>query len=183
MKIEIISKNYVIRDRLRELIERKVEKLERYFNKTVTAKVVCSANSNKDRFKMEVTINASGQYVRSEVETDNMYANLDICLARIERQLVKFSEKLVSKKRKQISARGPVFDFFDEIPEIAKPKIVKYKVYELSPITPDQAIDEMELVGNTFFVFLNKLTGAVNVVYKRFDGDYGIIETVVVKNR
>ena len=127
---------------------------------------------------MEVTITSSGKYIRSEVETDNMYANLDICLARIEKQLVKLKGKVETKNKKAIALKTlemPDFAFLDEAPVFAAPKIVRKKKYELLPLTPEQAIDEMELIGNTFYVFKNAHTGAVNIVYSRREGGYGLI--------
>ena len=183
MKIDILQKNYIVRERLAELIEKKVKKLEKYFNKESSCKVVCSANKDKTRFKMEITMASAGKYIRSEVETDNMYANLDICLARIEKQLVKMSGKLVNKMKKSTALKNlagemlPEFEFLDELPVFNKPQIVRNKVYDLVAITPEQAIEEMELIGNSFYIFKNKNTGAVNVVYQRREGGYGLIET------
>lgn len=183
MKIEISQKNYIVRERLSDLIEKKVEKLNKYFTKDASCKVVCSANSDRTRQKMEITIVSAGKYIRSEVETDNMYANLDICLARIERQLVKLSGKLESKMKKTVSLKKsasemiPEFAFLDEAPVFEKTKISKKKMYVLDSLTPEQAVEAMELVGNTFYVFRNVKTGEVNVVYMRREGGYGLIET------
>jgi len=181
MKLEITQKNYVIKERLQDLIEKKVKKLDKYFSKDASCKVVCSQSKDRLRNKMEVTITSSGKYIRSEVETDNMYANLDICLARIEKQIIKLKGKQDTKNKKAIALKTiemPDFAFLDEAPVFAKPKIVKTKKYELSSITPEEAIDEMELVGNTFYVFRNAKTGEVNIVYARNDGGYGLIETI-----
>ena len=181
MKIEIAQKNYVIKERLQDLIEKKVKKLDKYFEKNANCKVVCSQSKDKLRNKMEITIASSGRFIRSEVETDNMYANLDICLARIEKQLVKLKGKQATKNKKAVALKTlemPDFAFLDEAPVFAKPKIVKTKRYELTSITPEEAIDEMELIGNTFYVFRNAKTGDVNIVYARREGGYGLIETI-----
>ena len=183
MKIDIQQRNYVVKERLEDLIEKKVKKLDKYFSKDASCKIVCSASKDKMRYKMEITISSSGKYIRSEVETDNMYANLDLCLARIEKQLVKLSGKAETKVKrggvKNLVSDDmiPDFAFLDEMPVFSKNKIVKRKMYELLPITPEQAIDEMELIGNSFYVFRNSKTGEVNVVYARREGGYGLIET------
>lgn len=183
MKIEITQKNYTVKERLSDLIEKKVAKLGKYFSKDASCKVVCAANKERTRFKMEITISSSGKYIRSEVETDNMYANLDICLARIEKQLVKMSGKLESKMKKTAALKTkaadmiPEFAFLDEPPVFAKAKIVRKKAYVLDAISPEEAIDEMELIGNDFYVFRNSKTGEVNIVYQRREGGYGLIET------
>ncbi len=174
MKVEILERGYKVKDKLRNLIQKKLEKMEKYLGNEATCKVVCS--KVKDREKMEITINASGLYVRSEVETDNMYANLDTCLAKIERQIVKYSDKLVDKKRNAIDFKDLMF--FDELPAFKKPQITKRKQFELIPMTDDEAIEAMELLGNTFYIYLDKKSGAVKVAYTRNDGDYGVIETI-----
>ena len=180
MKIEVIQRNYVVRERLQDLIEKKVQKLNKYFSKDASCKVVCSQSKDRLRNKMEITIASSGKYVRSEVETDNMYANLDLCLARIEKQLVKLKGKTDTKNKKAVALKTielPDLVFLDEAPVFEKAKIVKKKNYDLTALTPEQAIDEMELIGNTFYVFRNAKTGDVNVVYARREGGYGLIET------
>ncbi|MEG1581964.1 MAG: ribosome-associated translation inhibitor RaiA, partial [Clostridia bacterium] len=108
MKIDISTKDYVMKDKLNDLILKKVGKLEKYFNKEVTAKVVCS--ERKGLYKMEITIISAGQYVRSEIESDNMYANLDTALSKIERQVIKYSDKLVAKRRKDVVEGSMFFD-------------------------------------------------------------------------
>ncbi len=173
MKIDILERGYKVKDKLRSLIEKKLERMEKYLGKDASAKVVCS--KVKEREKMEVTINASGLYVRSEVESDNMYANLDTCLAKIERQVVKYSDKLVDKKRNAIDLKDLLF--YDELPVFKKPQITKRKQFELLPMTDAEAIEAMELLGNTFYVYLDKKSGQVKVAYARNDGDFGVIET------
>ena len=86
MKIDILSKNYDAKERLTNIIEKKVARLEKFLGNKASCKVLLS--QTKDRYKMEVTINADGRFIRSEVESDNMYANVDICLAKVERQII-----------------------------------------------------------------------------------------------
>ena len=171
MKIDIMSKNYEAKERLTNVIEKKVARLEKFLGKNASCKVLLS--QTKDRYKMEVTINADGRFIRSEVESDNMYANVDLCLAKVERQIIKYGDKIKSFKRQSLDE----LSFFDEIPVFKKNKIVKRKSYELVPMTEEQAMEEMDLVGHDFFVFNNKKTGTVCVLYKREEGDFGIIET------
>ena len=171
MKIEIMQKNYEAKDRLKDLVEKKVERLEKFLGRNASAKVVLS--QTKDRYKMEVTINADGRFIRSEVESDNMYANIDLCLSKVERQIVKYSDRIKTIKRQALSE----LNFFDELPIFKKDKIAKRKTFELVPMTEDEAIEELNLVDHDFYVFLNKKTKAVCVVYKRSEGNYGLIET------
>ena len=92
MKIEITQRNYVAKDKLLDLIDKKVQKFEKYLGPNANVKVVLSKSGSLERYKMEVTIKSSDLFVRSEVETDNMYANLDLCLAKIERQIVRIKK-------------------------------------------------------------------------------------------
>ena len=174
MKIDIVERGYKAKEKLTSLIEKKIERFEKYLSSNASCKVVLS--SARDRYKMEVSLSDKGLFVRSEVETDNMYANIDLCLSKIERQIVKHSERLVDKKR----GVDPLeLMFFDELPEFTKPKITRRKHYDLVPMSEDEALEQIELTDHDFYVFLNEKTQMVNVLYKRADDDYGIITTGV----
>ena len=122
---------------------------------------------------MEVSLSSGATIIRSEVETDNMYANLDICLARIEKQIIKYAGKLEAKRQNGFSE----FEFFEEEPEIKLPQITKRKEFVLEPMTEEDALIQMDLVGNDFFVFMNSEIDKVCLLYKRADGGIGFIET------
>lgn len=173
MKIDIVGRNYAVSERLKGLIEKKVGKLDRFFEKPASAKIVCTAN--KDRQKMEINLSCGKMFVRSEVETDNMYSNLDVCLAKLEKQIIKYGEKFdINKFKKDV---GYEFEYFDEMPLFNLPKISKRKTYELVPMSEEDALIQMDLVGNDFFVFLNSKIGKVCLLYKKADGSVGLIET------
>jgi putative sigma-54 modulation protein len=176
MKIEILERGYKAKDKLRDLITKKLTRFEKYLDDDAAAKVVLS--EIKGQYKLETTISSRGMYVRSEVESDNMYANIDLCLAKLERQIVKYSQKLTSKRR---DIDPSLLLFFDEVPEFKKPVIAKRKSYELEPMTEAEALEQIELIGNDFYVFFNKKTNSVCVLYKRVgaESEYGIIETKV----
>jgi len=176
MKIEIVQRNYVAKEKLTDLIDKKVQKFEKYLDAGANAKVVLSKAGSQERYKMEVTIKDKNLFVRSEVESDNMYVNLDTCLSKIERQIVKHQDKLTDKRSAKAIDPADLL-FFDELPEFTKPKITKRKKYDLFPMSEEEAIEQLELIGNDFYVFLNQATQNVNVIYKRADDDYGIIET------
>ena len=173
MKIDIVGRNYTPSERLKGLIEKKVGKLDRFFDKPATSKVVCT--SNKDRLKMELNVTCGKMFIRSEVESDNMYANLDNCLAKIERQISKYGEKFQAKRN--IKPEAGEFEYFDEKPKFELPKITKRKTYELIPMTEEDALAQMDMVGNDFFVFLHAKLNKVCLLYKKADGTIGIIET------
>ena len=171
MKLDLVARNYKVGDKLKDLIEKKVSKLEKFFDKPVKVKVVCT--KNKDRERMEVSLSSGSTIIRSEVETDNMFANLDICLARIEKQIIKYAGKLEAKRQNGFND----FEFYDEEPEVKLPKITKRKEFTLEPMTEEDALIQMDLVGNDFFVFMNSEIGKVCLLYKRADGGIGFIET------
>ena len=174
MKIEIVQRNYVAKEKLTDLINKKVSKFEKYLDEGANAKVVLSKSGSLERYKMEITIKDRNIFVRSEVESDNMYANLDTCLAKIERQIV----RIAGKVKDSVKGVDPAdLLFFDAMPEVEPAKIVKVKDFELDLISEEQAIDQMELIGNDFYIYRDNQTGLVNVLYRREDGNYGLIKT------
>ena len=174
MKIDILERGYKAKDKLKDLIEKKIERFEKYVGKEATCKVVLS--SRKDNaYKMEVSLNAKGLFVRSEVESDNMYVNLDTCLSKIERQIVKHQDKLQDFKKLDLGSLE--LQFFDEIPTFKKPSITKRKTFDLYPMSEAEAVEQLDLIDTDFYIFLNEETQKVSVIYRRNDEDYGVIET------
>ena len=174
MKIEISQKNYSAKEKLLDLIEKKLSKFDKYLSDGATAKVVLSKTGSLDKYKIEVTVKDDGIFVRSEVQSDNMYANLDTCLAKLERQIT----RIAGKSKNLIKPFDPAeLLFFDELPEIVPAKIVKEKEFKLEKLTEDQAIDQLELLDNLFYIYRDSKTNDVNVIYKRNDGNYGLIKT------
>jgi len=171
MKIEILSRNYRANDRLKTIIEEKISRLDKYFGTDAKAKVVYS-EQNKIK-KMEITITNKGLLYRSEVASDNMFENIDLALPKIEKQIVRASEKLKDKKKKVKEV--PVFEFIDEIPA-PLPEVYKKKSFDLDPLTVEDAAEYMDRIGHAFYIFLNAKTGKVNVLYKRKDDKLGLIE-------
>lgn len=171
MEIKYVAKNYKISNKFKEVIERKLEKLEKYFNRDVELKVVCTEQS--DRQKLEITINSAGLYLRSEVESDNMYNNIDVALPKLEKQIVKSTKKYKNKFADRVV---DAYEYLDAEPENIPVKVVKTKTFELDPISVEDAEAFMEAVGHNFYVFLNAETGEINVLYRRNDGNMGLIE-------
>ena len=124
---------------------------------------------------MEISAKSRSTFVRSEVESDNMYANLDLCLAKLERQLVRIAGK--NKDSNKVAIDPASLIFFDEVPEVEPAKIVKHKEFELDRLSDEQAVEQIELLDNDFYIYKDMETGNVNVLYRRTDGDYGLIKT------
>ena len=171
MKIDFIERNYKIPKRLKEVITEKVDRLSKYFGDDAKVKVLCS-EQNKVQ-KLELTIVNKGVLYRSEVESDEMYNNIDLALPKIERQIVRHKDKKIAKNRvKEVNA----LEFIKEAPVEKLPEIYKKKTFELEPITVEDAKDYIDRLGHEFFVFLNAETGKVNILYRRKDEKFGLIE-------
>ena len=174
MKIEIVERNYDVGVRLRTLFEKKIEKLDRYFNNNAVAKVVCASEGK--RFKLELTVSNKGNIYRSESYGENMFENIDIVLPKIEKQIIKYASKNRDKLKKGAMEISN-FEYLDEKPEVEKQKeIYKRKVFDLDPILVEDAKEYLENLEHDFYVFLNAETGKVNVLYNRKDGELGLIE-------
>lgn len=174
MNYIISGKNIDVTSGLREAIEQKLGKLERYF--TPETDIIVTLSVEKERQKIEVTIPVKGTIIRSEQVSDDMYVSIDLVEEVIERQLRRYKKKIIDKHQE-----GPGYftsDFFDvpDEDEANDIKIVRTKRFGMKPMFPEDACVQMELLGHAFFVFRNAETDEVNVVYKRKNGSYGLIE-------
>lgn len=177
MRIEIITKNFKAKDTLKDLLEKKIAKFDKYFRKEAVAKVRLSGIGN-GKFSMEITIVADGTHIRSEFTSENMYDNIDIILPKIERQIAKYRKKFENRLNKDAFNEPFIYDSNavqeDEL-KTKPPKLVKTKNFELSMMSVEGAVEEMDLIGHNFYVFINADDEKVSVLYKRNDGDYGLI--------
>lgn len=174
MKVNITSKNFNASDQLKERIEKKFKKLDKYFSKETVANIMLS-NEKGNRQKLEATINAGGMIFRAEEMNEDIYFCMDRVLDRLSSQMLRFKTKLVKKHKDQKDV------FWAELPEAEEKKeeisVLKTKKFRINPMNTEEAIMQMELLGHSFFVFLNEEADGVNVVYKRKDGTYGLLET------
>ena len=173
MNFIISGKNIDVTSGLRSAIEQKLGKLERYF--TPDTDVIVTLSVEKERQKMEVTIPVMGTIIRSEQESDDMYITIDLVEEVIERQLRKFKNKLVAKHQEGGHFKAAFAEVEDDADE-GEIKIIRTKRFGIKPMFPEDACVQMELLGHNFFVFYNAETDEVNVVYKRKDNTYGLIE-------
>ena len=174
MKTIISGKNYSPSEKLKATMEKKFEKLDKYFSNEITGNVMVI--KEKGGYKVEATINAKGTIFRAEVKADDPYDALDGVIDKLSSQMSKFKSKLQKKYK------GSKDFMFADLPEpdTDEPEelhVVKRKRFELVPMTVDEAFVQMELLAHKFFVFLNMETDSVNVVYRRNDNDYGLLET------
>lgn len=172
MRYIISGKNITVSDELKEAIYKKLGKLEKFF--TPDTKVYVTLSVQKQRQKIEVTIPLKGHTIRAEQESDDMYVSIDLVQEIIVRQLRKYKTRIARKSRQNLQQT------FLEEGEAAEDEhginIVRTKKFAVKPLTPEDACVEMELLGHTFFVFRNIDTDEVNVVYKRKENTYGLIE-------
>lgn len=173
MKVIITSKNFNPSDHLKKIIETKFEKLGKYFSSEIVANVMLSVE--KGREKVEATINAKGTIFRAEDETTDFYTAVDRVVDKLSTQMSRFKTKL---QRKHKDHKEFIFANLPEIQESEAEDlaVVRTKEFDLAPMSADEAVMQMELLEHSFFIYLNMETGMVNVVYKRKDGDYGVLE-------
>ena len=172
MKIIVTGKNMVITDALKNVVRKKLSRLDKYFNPDVEAHATLSVQKNRQ--KIEVTIPFNGVILRGEEENGDMYASIDLVLDKLEGQIRKQKTKLLKRNNSE-SLR------FQFIPNDAEEneeehKIVRTKRFAVKPMSSEEAVLQMELLGHSFFVYRDAENGEVNVVYKRRDGNYGLIE-------
>ena len=172
MKFIIIGKNIDVTPGLKDAVESKLGKLQRYFTPDTEIHVTLSVQ--KEHQKIEVTIPVKGNIIRSEQESDDMYVSIDLVEEIIERQMKKYKNKLIDKKQ-SAQAFSALF-LNEEVPADEEIQIVKAKRFAMKPMDPEEACVQMELLGHNFYVFLNAETEQVNVVYKRKGNTYGLIE-------
>lgn len=175
MKVKVVAKNIEVTPALKEMVEKKISKLDKYFDPNIEAKATLSVQKNSQI--VEVTIPFNGVVLRVEESTDDMYKSIDLVEEKLQRQIRKQKTKL-SRKNSGGSLRFPDF-----IPtEVAEPeeepnyKVVRTKTFDVKPMSQEEAILQMELVGHNFFVYQDAKSNNVNVIYKRKDGNYGLIE-------
>ena len=176
MQINLRGKNMEITPALQDYMAKRLSKLEKYFNTPIEAQTTLSVV--REDHIVEVTIIIDGLILRGEESTSDMYASIDLVVDKLERQMHKYKTKINRKLRhkgiKEISEKfaGPGKEE-DSEPE---PRVVRTKRFVMKPMPIEEAILQLNLLGHDFFVFTNADTGEINVLYKRKDGNYGLIE-------
>lgn len=172
MKFIISGKNIDVTDGLRSAVNEKIGKLERYF--TDSTEIHVTLSTEKERQKIEVTIPMKGNIIRAEQESNDMYVSIDLVEEIIERQLRRYKTKLIEKQQTAVSLNKAFIEEENEDDE--EIKIIRTKRFAVKPMDAEEACVQMELLGHSFFVFRNAETDEVNVVYKRKNHTYGLIE-------
>ena len=178
MKYTILGRNMEVTEGLREYIEKKFSKLDHYFTSGTEVNITLSKQRGEE--KVEVTIPLKGTTIHAEESTSDMYQTIDILKDVVERQLRRNRKKIIDRKQsKQSFSDVLIEDLMSEEPqedEEEEIRIVRSKRFEMKPMTPEEACFQMEMSGHTFYMFRNAEDEQIAVVYKRKDGDYGLIE-------
>ncbi|HEY8529779.1 MAG TPA: ribosome-associated translation inhibitor RaiA [Paenibacillaceae bacterium] len=185
MRYNVRGRQMEVTKAIRDYIEKKLGRLEKYFVTPPDTDVNVTISVIRDQHVVEVTIPLPGVVLRAEERSNDMYASIDLVVDKLERQIRKHKTKINRKFRQTGLAKGP---FKEDVPAAgavngAEPadedeyELVRVKRFELKPMDVQEAILQMNLLGHSFFVFENSDTNQVNVVYRRADGRYGLIET------
>lgn len=175
MRVTVIAKNIQLTEALKEMVEKKISKLDKYFAPEVEARATLSVQKNRQI--IEVTIPFNGVILRGEEATDDLYKSIDLVEEKLVRQIRKQRTKLTRKQHR--SLRFPIEEAAiskEEEGQYIEGKIVKTKKFNVKPMTTEEAVLQMELLGHNFFVYQDGISNKVNVMYKRKDGDYGLLE-------
>lgn len=182
MELFIKGKNVEVTDRLRDYVEKKVGKLDRYLPTISEAWVELStegAKAAQDRQVCQVTVRSNGTILRAEERSDDMFTSIDTVLNKMYRQIARYKGKRKNRWRGTSAAPEPLpveLEEEYEYEEEEASRIVRFKRFAMIPMHPDEAVEQMELLGHDFFVFYNADEGQINVLYRRKDGDYGVLQ-------
>jgi putative sigma-54 modulation protein len=176
MNVQITAKNLELTNALKDYVEKKLAKIEKYFDYVLDISVVLEVQKNVHT--AEILVNAKGVFLKGLERSEDLYASIDLAVDKIERQLSKYKEKLKEKIPNELTTAGTfklnIFETesFDE----DTPKIIISKEMPAKPMNIEEAVMQMNLLNKNFFVFKNAQTNDVNVVYKRDDGNIGLIQ-------
>lgn len=170
MKVLVRGRNVDVTNALKEYVEKRVGKLNKFLDNVDEAIVIMSVEG--DSHKAEVTVPYNGIILRGEEATGDMYSSIDLLVDKMEKQIDKYKGKI--NRRRVNGQKVPQRNWAHD--EDESPRVVKTKRFAIKPMPVDEAVMQMNLLGHSFFVFSNAETEQVNVVYKRKDGNFGLIE-------
>lgn len=178
MAITVRGKNIDITPALKDYVAKRVGKITKYFDGASMGEITAILTVNKGRHIVEVTVPINGILLRGEEATSDMYASIDLVIEKLEKQIEKYKTKL-SRKLKSGSFKTdliPAATLATSTTGEEEFDIVKTKRFAIKPMAVDEAVMQMNLINHDFYVFANAETEEVNVIYRRKDGRYGLIE-------
>ncbi|MFB5083629.1 ribosome hibernation-promoting factor, HPF/YfiA family [Symbiobacterium thermophilum] len=174
MQVAVRGKNIEITKALREYVEKKLGKIEKFVDHPIKAQA--NLYVERGRHIIEVTADLNGWILRGEEATGDMYASIDLVADKLEKQVQRYRARLRRRGGAGVSPEAAVAGAEDQgVDAELDGKVVKVKRFPVKPVTVDEAILQMDLLSHDFFVFVNSDTGKVNVLYRRHDGDYGLL--------
>jgi len=183
MQLNIKGKNFEVTDRLRNYVDQKIGRLDRYLPGIIEAWVELSVEDTKaaqDRQVCQVTLRTDRVILRAEERSDDIFTAIDTVLEKVNRQIDRYKGKRKNRRR---GAGAPAEPSVEEAEtaeaEEETASIVRVKRFPITPMHPEEAIEQMELLGHDFFVFYNAEVGQINVLYRRKDGNYGLLQPEV----
>src|SRR5207302_851023 len=178
MQFQVKGRNLEVSDAIRSYAEQKLAKLDRQLqDPRVELELAVERNpSIAANHVAEATIWTNGPVLRAREASSDMRASIDQLVEKLERQVTRYRKQGRSRRRKAARANGPLDDATPVVADEAEPLIVKTKQFTVNPMTPEDAVLQLELIGHDFFVFRSADSGDVTVVYRRRDGNYGLIE-------
>lgn len=182
MKYNIRGENIEVTSAIREYVEKKISKLERYFDTPPATDVHVNLSVYNDEQRIEVTIPMTDLLLRGEEQHLDLYAAIDLVVDKLERQIRKYKTKVNRKFRQKGGAKHVFAELEKEAREEEESdeiEIVRTKRFDLKPMDSEEAVLQMDMLGHAFYVFENASSGETNVVYRRKDGRYGLIEPLM----
>ncbi|WP_155591990.1 ribosome hibernation-promoting factor, HPF/YfiA family [Lysinibacillus cavernae] len=181
LNFNIRGENIEVTPAIREYVENKIEKVERYFNEDVNANANVNLKVYNDKqTKVEVTVPMKNLTLRAEERHNDMYAAVDLIVDKLERQIRKHKTK-VNRKFREREGAGLYFATSQAVADASTEEeeysIVRTKQFDLKPMDQEEAVLQMNMLGHDFYVFTDAESNGTNIVYKRKDGKYGLIET------
>jgi len=174
MDVSVFARNMEVTPRLRQYVEQKVGKLDRYLPVIDEARIDLTMENTRSaahRQVAQLTVRVHGTILRAEERTQDMFASIDAVLNKMYRQIARYKGK--RQDRWQTVTEALPIEPPDEETE---GEIVRVKRFDVRPMVPEEAIEQMELLGHSFYIFLNADEDAINVVYRRKDGNYGLLQ-------
>jgi len=181
MDLQITGQNVEVLPTVRSHVEKKLSKLNRHLPNLTSVKVELADQKTKSaerRYRAQVTLDANGTLLRAEERAENLLVAIDRAIPALDRQIERFKSKLYKKSRAVIATRGQGEPPLSEGQEEG-PRVMRRKRFPVKLMTTDEAIEQMELLGHTFFLYHNADRKELNLVYRRQDGNYSVIEPVL----
>jgi len=186
MKVVVHGRSVEITDWVKQYVEKRVQKLERHLPQMNEVRAELSQARTKaaaDRYTTQITILNNGQILRAEETTGDIYASIDAAIDKLARQIERFKGKVTKERRRASAAVALQNEIQATAAVVAEEEvtgqILRRKQFPMQPMSEEEAVEQMELLGHDFFIFFNPVSKSANVIYKRRDGNYGLLQPVL----